>query len=155
MRRSRVIIAIVLAIVPHMVSGQQVNRHRMKERVPLTIALVRELPHAGAPYEIHRRTSGAARDVLLLPRTATAEELSDALRSALTARLVTGDTASEAAVLLVRPRGRNAAIRAAFPWADRVLKDLHGAHQRMVPGVGMVQAVVIWLPAQRGRGRPR
>jgi hypothetical protein len=141
--------------VPVMLAAQGTQaappRPSAPTRVPLTIVLVSTLPHPGAPYEIQRRTSGDVRDVVLLLESATAEQLSDAIRGVLTARLVSGDTATQAAVIRVRPHAAGA--RQAFPWTHRVLADLRRAQARPVPGVGTVQAVRIWLPPQHGAGR--
>lgn len=136
---------------PVVLTAQVAGARPAPTRVPLTIAIVSTVPHPGASYEIQRRTSGDVRDVVLLPPSATAEQLSDAIRGVLTARLVGGDTAREAAVIRVRPHAAGAHL--AFPWAHRVLVDLRHASARPIPGVGTVQAVRIWLPPQRGAGK--
>ncbi|HET7231716.1 MAG TPA: hypothetical protein VFJ16_17020 [Longimicrobium sp.] len=123
-------------------------------RVPLTIAVVNELPHLGAPYEILRRTSGANLDVVLLPEGATVAQFSDAIRGVLTARAAGGDTATEPAVLRVRQRS-GVDLRPVFPWARRVLSDVEHAPVRPLEGVGMARTVQIWLPAQHPHTRPQ
>jgi hypothetical protein len=145
----------LLTLAPVALTGQQADhtppvRHA-PTRVPLTIALVQVLPHPSAPYEIQRRPSG---DVVLVPESATAEQLSDAVRGVLTARLVEGDTARHGSSVRVRPRRPNSAQRPAFPWAQRVLGDLRRAPVQSVAGVGTVRAVKIWLPRQARAGRP-
>lgn len=149
----RTLIAVLIGLAAPVILSAQAPAPRgsAPTRVPLTIALVRALPHPGVPYEIQRRVSGDVRDVVLLPESGTAEQLSDAIRGVLTARLVSGDTATQSAVIRVRPH--TAGTRPAFPWADRVLTDLRRTGARLIPGVGTVQAVRIWLPPQHGAGR--
>jgi hypothetical protein len=153
----RTVLGALLTLAPLALTGQQVDgtRHarRAPTRVPLTIALTDVLPHPSAPYELQRRTAGEVRDVLLLAKSATAEQLSDAVRGVLTARLVEGDTATHASSVRVRPHRPGSVHRPAFPWAQRVLADLHRAPERSVAGIGTVRAVTIWLPRQARAGR--
>jgi hypothetical protein len=146
------VLGALVALAPVVLVGQDADGNRSGRhaptRVPLTIALVQVLPHRSAPFEIQRRTSGEVRDVVLLPETATAEQLSDAIRGVLTARLVDGDTATHARTVRVRPRSAGAAQHPPFPWTHRVLADLRRAPLRTVAGVGTVRAVKIWLPRQ-------
>ena len=125
------VLGALVALAPVVLMGQHADGtqsgRRAPTRVPLTIALVQVLPHRSAPFEIQRRTSGEVRDVVLLPETATAEQLSDAIRGVLTARLVDGDTATHARTVRVRPRSTGIAQRPPFPWAHRVLADLRRA----------------------------
>lgn len=145
--------ALMIALVPAALLAQ---RAAPATRVPLTITLVRELPHPGTSYEIQRRTSGDERDVVLLLHSATPEQLSEAIRGVMTARLAGGDSAAQAATLRVRPHSSSSpGTHAPLPWALRVLADLRAAPMRNVPGVGRVQAVRIWLPAQHRLRRPR
>jgi hypothetical protein len=154
MRHAIALLAGVLALSPATLSAQRAEspaRSAMRgpTRVPLTIVLVQALPQPGGPSEIRRRTRGDALDVVLLPTSATAEQLSDAVRGVLTARLADGDTATRAATFRIRPsRLPSAAERGAFPWAERVLADFRHAPLRTLPGIGRAKAVVIWLPAQ-------
>lgn len=145
----RLLLAAVAVFPPVALPAQRSAGTGVPTRVPLTVALVSELPRPGAAYEIQRRTTGSDRDVVLLLNSATPEQLSDAVRGMLTARQAGGDTATEAGTFRVRPH--DGAARAALPWANRVLADLRAAHVRDVPGVGRVRAVRIWLPSQRGR----
>jgi hypothetical protein len=146
------VLGALMALAPVVLTGQQADSTRSGRhaptRVPLTIALVQVLPHGSAPYEIQRRTSGEVRDVVLLAESATAEQLSDAVRGVLTARLVDGDAATHARTLRTRPRGSRAAQRPPFPWAHRVLADLRRAPLHTMAGIGTVRAVRIWLPRQ-------
>ena len=143
----RVTLAFLLTILPGYLAGQSSRA----TRVPLTIAMVEQMPHPDAPYEILRRTSGATHDVLLVSVGATADQLSDGIRGVLTARRAGGDTASQALVLRVRPRGTAAASRPAFPWVQRVLADLERSPLRSLDGVGTVRWIRIWLPPQQQR----
>lgn len=146
------VLGALLMLAPAALYGQQADSvrtgRRAPTRVPLTIALVQVLPHRSAPYAIQRRTSGEVRDVVLLAESATAEQLSDAVRGVLTARLVDGDTVTRAGTVRVRLHGPGATPRPPFPWAQRVLADLRRAPLRTVAGVGTVRAVKIWLPRQ-------
>jgi hypothetical protein len=146
----RLLLAAVVAFTPAVLTAQRTGTGA-PTRVPLTVALVSELPRPGAAYEIQRRTTGNDRDVVLLLNTATPEQLSDAVRGVLTARQAGGDTATEAGTFRVRPH--NGPARTVLPWASRVLADLRDAHVRDVPGVGRVRAVRIWLPSQRAGAR--
>jgi len=143
----RLLLAAIATFTPAILPAQRTGAG-VPTRVPLTLVLVSALPRPGAVYEIQRRTTGTDRDIVLLPNTATPEQLSDAVRGVLTARQAGGDTATEAGTFRVRPH--DGAARVVLPWADRVLTDLRGAHLRNVPGVGRVRAVRIWLPSQRG-----
>jgi hypothetical protein len=144
----RILIAALAAFSPAVLAAQRTGSGA-PTRVPLTVVLVPELPRPGAVYEIQRRSTGSDRDVVLLLDTATPEQLSDAVRGVLTARLAGGDTATQAATFRVRPHG--GVPRLALPWADRVLMDLRTARVREVPGLGRMHAIRIWLPSQRGR----
>jgi hypothetical protein len=121
-------------------------------RVPVTIALVEELPYAGAPFVILRRVNEVEHDVILLPADADAQQLSLAVQALLTARSVAGDTAESPATIRVRPRSGEAGAHRQFPWIARVHGDLQRAAHRPIRGVGNARAVVIWLPPQRRRG---
>lgn len=121
-------------------------------RVPVTIALVEQLPHPDAPFVILRRVDEAEHDVILLPADADAQQLSLAVQALLTARSVAGDTAESPATIRVRPRSGDAGAHRQFPWIARVHGDLRRAAHRQIPGVGSARAVVIWLPPQRRRG---
>lgn len=143
----RVMLAFFLIILPGYLAGQSSR----PTRVPLTIAMVEQMPHSGSPYEILRRTSGPTHDVLLVSEGVTAVQLSDGIRGVLTARRAGGDTASQALVLRVRPGGTAAANRPAFPWVRRVLADLDRASMRPLNGVGTVRWLRIWLPPQQQR----
>lgn len=121
-------------------------------RVPVTIALVEELPHPEAPFVILRRVNEAEHDVILLPADADAQQLSLAIQALLTARSVAGDTAGSPATIRVRPRSGEERAHRQFPWIARVHGDLQRAAHRPIRGVGSVRAVVIWLPPQHRPG---
>ncbi len=144
---ARILVATLAALPPSVLHAQR-TPGRAPTRVPLTVVLGPEWPRAGAAYEIQRHVTGNDLDVVLLMENATPEQLSDAVRGVLTARQGGGDTAQQEGRFRIRPHGRSAAVRAPLPWANRVLTDLRAAHPRVVPGVGRVRAVRIWLPPQ-------
>ena len=116
-------------------------------RVPVTLALVEQLPQGGdAPFVILRRADQEPRDVILLRSDADSDRLSEAVQALLIARQQGGDTADTDRVLRIR-RQQGRRVRP-LPWAARVLQDLRAAPRRAVGGVGTVPAVVIWLPRQ-------
>lgn len=145
---ARILVASLAALLPAVLHAQR-TPGRAPTRVPLTVVLVPEMPRPGAAYEIQRRTTGNDLDVVLLLENATPEQLSDAVRGVLRARQGGGDTAQLAGTFRIRPHSGSA--RAPLPWASRVLGDLRSAHPRVVPGVGRVRAVRIWLPPQAAR----
>lgn len=150
--------AIVLSLVALMfgansAGAQPARASNPPTRVPVTIALVEELPQPGAPFVILRRVNEAEHDVILLAADADAQQLSLAVQALLTARSVAGDSAESSATVRVRPRtGEASRAHRQFPWIARVHGDLRRAAHRPVAGVGNVRAVVIWLPPQRRRG---
>jgi hypothetical protein len=118
-RLVRLLALALLSLAPVVASGQPINGMRPAlphGRIPLTVVLVRALPHPGASFEIQRRTAGLVQDVLILLDTVTPEEFSEGIRGVLTARLVGGDPATHPATLRVHP-ARAGAQRRAFPWA--------------------------------------
>jgi|SRR5215213_3426838 len=142
-----------LALLPVTGAGQAPNAPGAPTRVPVTIALVERLPVPGAPFVVLRRANAAPRDVILLPSSADAALLSEAVQMLLVARQAAGDTAVTTATLRVRPQRGRTTPRPVFPWAQRVLSDLRRTDARPVEGVGAVPAVEIWLPRQFGRTR--
>jgi len=125
-------------------------RHAV-DRVPVTVALVEQLPHGAGLFEIVRRAGASPHDVILLSRTtAGEEELSEAIRTLLAARQHGGDLPTRDASL--RERQRNGPMDP-FPWAGRVLRDVRNTAPRPLPGHGDVSFVQIWLPKQRPQGR--
>ncbi len=139
------IISAALAIPASALDAQT---HR-PTRVPVTIVLADRV-EGDAPFVLVRRTDVSPRDVILLRTGADARTLSDAVRALITARSIAGDTATQAAVLRVRPSG-GARGRPILPWAPRVLADLQRAERRAVAALGHVRAVEVWLPARRSR----
>lgn len=142
-------IAAVALLLPAHLRAQ----HGQPTRVPATIVLADHVAQA-EPFVIHRRAIGAT-DVIVLRSDATADQLSDAVRTLVTIRQVGGDTAAAPAVMRMRPQQRGTASRATLPWVGRVFSDVHGAGLHDVPGFGRVRAVQIWLPRQRGHRTPR
>lgn len=134
-------------------AGQAATAPGAPTRVPVTIALVEQLPVQGAPFVVERRPDAAQRDVILLPAGADAALLTEAVQMLLVARQAGGDTPTTAATMRVRPQRARITPRPIFPWAHRVLSDLRRADARPVDGVGTVRAVEIWLPRQFRRER--
>jgi len=108
----------------------------------------------GDAFAILRRAGVEPGDVIVLRPNADSAALSAAIEQLTLVRRIQGDTASASGIVRTRPKGGAARAPRVLPWARRVLDDLHRAPRRMVSGVGMVPAVVIWLPPQRGR-RPQ
>jgi hypothetical protein len=125
-----------------------------RTRVPVTIALVDELPDPTALFVILRRADATPADVILLRTGAGPQQLSAAVQALRMARRQGGDQAFRDAMLRARPhqddRARNARP---LPWAPQVIADLHRAARREVPGVGSVQSVQIWLPRSVAAGQ--
>lgn len=140
-------------LLPVDAAGQAATAPGAPARVPVTVALVRQLPVPGAPFVVQRRPGAAHQDVILLPPDADARLFSEAVRMLLVARQAGGDTPATAATIRVRPQRGRTAPRPVFPWAQRVLTDLRRAEARPVEDIGTVQVVEIWLPRQFGRGR--
>ena len=133
----------------------QTTSARRPRRVPVTVVLVDSLAQREAPFVIVRRPGNTPADLILLRDGGDVNQLSDAIRGLLTARLANGDVAPSAATFRVRPQAhRGAAARAPFPWATRVLNDLRHATPREIRGFGCARSVEIWLPRQ-GVGRAK
>jgi hypothetical protein len=130
--------------------GQQAggSGRPVPKRIPVTVALVDELPAAQAPFALLRRTQAQGGDVILLPSNAGADLLSEAVRALLTVRRHQGDHAAQGGMLRVTSRTSRPP---ALPWAARVLGDARRAPPQPVAGVGTARSVVIWLPPQRPR----
>lgn len=149
----RLLTAVLVALVcaDGTVAGQ--NRTAGRARVGVTIALVDRLPQPGAPYLIVRNPAPTG-DVILIPSTADASVLSEAITLLLTAREAAGDSAVAPAVLRARPGG-SGAPRREIPWSRRVLADLLRVPRQTIDGIGNVPAVRIWLPASNPRAHRR
>ena len=133
----------LLFIVTGQLSAQ--GSGRAPARVPVTIALVEQLPYPDAPFIILRQSAGS--DYILLPADADAALLTDAVNALLLARQRGGDRATADALLRLRAPERARRARP-LPWGDRVLVDLRRAPRRAVPTVGEAPTVQIWLPRQ-------
>ena len=142
------ILALFAGAVP--AEGQQAggSGHPVPKRIPVTVALLDELPPAQAPFALLRRTEDEGGDVILLPAAADANLLSEAVRALLTVRRHQGDRAAQGGMLRVTAR---ASRPPALPWAARVLGDARRTSARSIAGVGTARSVVIWLPPQRPR----
>lgn len=141
----------VLACMLMMFAGALDAQQGTPRRVPVTIVMMDRLSQADAPFVIQRRPDLVPRDVIVVQTDATADQLSDAVRSLLTIRQVSGDTAATQATMRMRRQSAAAQNRRALPWVRRVLADLRQAAEKDVPGIGRGRTVEIWLPAQARR----
>jgi hypothetical protein len=149
-----VLVTAGMAAAPRL-PAQQAQAPVRPTRVPVTVALVDSLP-AGAPFRILRRADATPRDVILLAAVASADDLSGAVKELLLMRRLQGDTARATGVMRVRrPQGGPPAQAQRYPWTARVLNDLRTAPRMPVSDLGMVPALEIWLPPQRGRAPAR
>ncbi|MDQ3605446.1 MAG: hypothetical protein M3418_04560 [Gemmatimonadota bacterium] len=156
----RISILLITALVGQIGMGplfaqQQTGSSRAPTRVPVTIALVDQLPQADAPFMVQRRPDVAPHDVILLRSTADAKQLSEAIHALLVIRQAGGDTATSRATMRMRPQQPQQGARPEFPWVPRVMADLRRAEPKQIAGVGTVRAVEIWLPPQHRRGARR
>ena len=154
MIRSELLSAALLFGVCGSLSAQLEGSRTRAQRVPVTVVLVDRLPQSGSPFLVQRRPDLRPNDVILLPSDATAAALSDAVRTLLTARQVSGDSPTARVTMRMRPHRQGARVAAReFPWVHRVLADLRHSGRRDVAGVGKVRAVEIWLPRQARRSQ--
>jgi hypothetical protein len=147
----------LLLLLPAANSAQQTAGGK-PTRVPVTVALVDDLTPSGVPFVIQRRPDLAPHDVILLRADATADQLSDAVRSLLVVRQAGGDTALSPATRRMRPRGpQPRGERRALPWVPRVFADgvdvppASADHRRVAAKRPMARTVVV-TPA---RSSPR
>jgi hypothetical protein len=153
--RAAFFLPVVLLLAAGTLAGQTA-RPREVRRVPVTVALMGELPMAGVPFLVQRRPALAPHDVILLRTGTTAAQLSEAIQTLLVARQAGGDLPAVKGFVRMRPHGArtaNTSPRKPLPWAERVLRDVRKAPTVQVDGIGRVRAVQIWLPPQHG-GRP-
>ena len=126
---------------------------RKPQHVAATVAMVDEVPVPGAPFVVQRRPGATPADLILIRPSATAAELSDAVRTLATARAASGDYPLVPGIVRMRPNQKWQAVRKELPWTHGVLARLRNAQPRSIEGVGTVRAVAIWLPKQtRGSG---
>lgn len=151
--RTCILVALLGPVVP-ISFGSRLDAQASERptRVPVTLALVDDIPGGAAPFRIVRRVHVAPYDVILLHSSASQDALSEAIADLLTLRSIAGDTATAGGMVRVQ-RPPQAAGRSPrpLPWAGRVMDDLRRAQPRHVAGVGVVPAVEVWLPPQRKR----
>lgn len=147
-RFASVVIGLLLSMSLH---AQSASGTRRPARVPVTIIQV-ERVEGNAPFVVQRRRDVAPHDVILLRAGANPSDLSDAIRTLLMVRAANGDMPLTSGSFRARPQGgQQQRLRAPLPWVGRVLRDLHNAEAKDVPGHGRAKAVEIWLPPQRRR----
>jgi hypothetical protein len=144
--------AAIAVLLTALSAGAQQPTARAPGRVPATVALVDNLPVSGVSFVVQRRPGRTPTDLILLRKSATAAELSDAVRTLATARSAGGDYPMEGATVRMRAHQKSEIRRMELPWTRAVLARLHRAKPRTVEGVGTVPAVAIWLPRQVPRG---
>lgn len=145
--RRMALLALLAGAVPAEGQAQGGNPGRpTPTRIPVTVALVDELPASQAPFALLRRSANEGGDVIIVPASADADLLSDAVRALLTVRRHQGDQASQRGVLRVTARTNR---RPALPWAVRVLADARRTAPQALDGVGTARSITIWLPPQR------
>jgi len=155
MKRVLRILAVILGVglVARAAAAQDGQRVQAGRRVAAWVALAGEPIPGGEPFVVLRGVGPGRDDVLLLRTDTDASQLSNAVRTLLTARSVAGDTAARPGTFRMRRQQARTAAPADLPWADRVVRDVRGAPIRDLPGVGRVRAVRIWLPAVGARSR--
>ena len=141
----------LISIIPVLTIAQQTIATR-STRVPVTVVLSDAGLAGGEPFLIRRLPHTAHNDLIILPADADVSQLTNAIRALITLRTVAGDTASANATIRMHPRGSAQPPPLLLPWAPRVLNDLQTSKRRIVPEIGSVRAVRIWLPIRR-RGR--
>ena len=140
------------------------RQEEMARRVPVTIALVDQLPAGtgNAPAVVLRRANTAPHDVILLRRSdATGPQLAGAILHLMIMRERSGDTASADAMFRLpsATRGPKAWERTEQVQTGRIVAQLRTAKVQDVPGVGQVRAKAVYLPSMamrdiaRRRGR--
>jgi hypothetical protein len=135
-------LALGIALVPARGKGQQPTV-RSPQRVVATVAIVDSLPVPGVPFVVRRRPDRRPIDLILLRANATPADLSDAVRTLLTARQSGGDYPMMPATVRMRPHQTSAVARRDFPWAQQLLDRLRKAKPRPVDGAGTVRAVAL------------
>lgn len=142
-------IALLIFVANSPLASQQGTVSRPPSRIPVTIVLLDELPQREEFFVVQRRASVRPHDVILLRRNANPVQLSEAIRTVLTARQMSGDVPQHDVTIRRRPHRPEDAKPAEFPWVPRVMADLRASEFRQVAGIGEVKAVQIWLPASR------
>ena len=135
------------------------RREEMARRVPVTIALVDELPAPDSiPVMILRRSNVAPYDVILVRRiSGDADQLAAAVLHLLVIRDRSGDTASVSGTFRLPKarRGPRAWDRLERPRMAQVLARLRQSRPGEVPGVGAARATEIYLPSKQMRDAAR
>lgn len=144
--------ALVLAFL---VQPTMLNAQTADKRVPVTVILATAVPD-GARFLVKRFPGGPHPDIIVLAPDANPSELSSAVRTLLIVRQREGDVPRIKRTVRVRPGSNATAGPAPLPWAARVLNDLSRSSRTVVPAVGSVRAVQIWLPGSdtRRHGNP-
>ncbi|HEX8213813.1 MAG TPA: hypothetical protein VF584_26840 [Longimicrobium sp.] len=136
------------------------RQEEMARRVPVTIALVDQLPAGtgNAPAVVLRRANTAPHDVILLRRSdATGPQLAGAILHLMIMRERSGDTANADAMfrLPTATRGPKAWERTEQVQTGRIVAQLRSAEVQDVPGVGRVRAKAVYLPSKVMRDNAR
>lgn len=132
-------------------------KREKSNRVPVTIAVVDSMPFRGAAAVVMRRASLVPHDVIVVHRdVADGEMLSAAVFTLLSARALSGDTASTDQVLRVPARrGPVGWRRREVPTLDRALDRIANDPRVTVAGVGPAQVATLYLPPKLLKGKLR
>ena len=120
-----------------------------RTRVPVTVVLSKEPLGPDIPFLIRRQAGAKPRDVIVMSPESNPGQLSDAIRTLMQVRQLSGDLPATNATMRMRPQQHNNVTSMSLPWTPRVLNDLKGAKFKTVTGVGRVRSVDIWLPRQQ------
>jgi hypothetical protein len=120
-----------------------------RTRVPVTVVLSKEPLGPDIPFLIKRQAGAKPRDVIVMSPGSNPGQLSDAIRTLMEVRELSGDLPATNATMRMRPQQHHKTQLTSLPWTPRVLNDLKGAKFKTVVGVGKVRTVDIWLPRQQ------
>jgi hypothetical protein len=139
------LLLLLLSVFGPLFAGPAVSAQQDRPRVPVLLAIVDTLPDTQPRFRIVQLADTSAPYVVLLPRDASPELLSEAV---VALRLVWATSGSETRSAVFRtaaPASTQTRPRRVLPWGNRVLQDLRAARARQIPGIGHVRAVRIWL----------
>lgn len=141
----------MLLVVAAIVTSEANGQVERSSRVPATIAMVRDFSESREAFIIRREAGDKPTDIILVRETISAAQLSDAIRTLVTIRHVTGNVPTANATVSMRRTQARKGERKTLPWVGRVLGDLREAALGEVAGVGQARSVTIWLPRQKER----
>jgi hypothetical protein len=123
---------------------------QMRSRVAALVFVTDSFPYPGNVAILRRRAASPQDVIVIRSQEASAFDLSEAVRTLLQLRGVSGDSASIDGTF--RSRALNTTTtHSVLPWAERVLGDLRTQKPHNVAHVGFGRSVKIWLPASHPR----